>query len=82
MTSPIMARKFRSEQKKKSVTSKKRSAILGITWRSVQWRGSTHFALQIEGSEHVNVLAIVQMMAVEADEKECKGIVTYYVLTD
>ena len=39
-------------------------------------------ALQIEGSEQVNVLAIVQMMGEEADEKECKGIVSYYVLTD
>jgi hypothetical protein len=50
--------------------------------RWVCLRGAcNHLTIEIRGAEHMNVLAIVQMMAVEADEKECQGTFFNYVLT-
>jgi len=35
---------------------------------------SSHFALEIGGTDHMKVVAIVQMLAVETEEKECVGV--------
>jgi len=54
-----------------------RNAFGAARLNLVNMKGAcSHFALEIKESVHMNVVAMVQMLAVETEEKECVGVLS------